>query len=39
MKNLIEEQLSKKKKFYFLSYGTEVNELWDESLKDVHHRT
>ncbi|CAF0842281.1 unnamed protein product [Brachionus calyciflorus] len=37
--NLINEQLSKKKQFYFLSFGSDIYELWDESLKDVHHRT
>lgn len=37
--NLINEQLSNKKQFYFLSYGTDIKELWSNSLKDVHHRT
>jgi len=37
--NLANEQLSKKKQFYFLSFGSDVEELWDSSPKDVHHRT
>lgn len=39
MINLINEQLSNKKQLYFLSFGTEIAELWKNSLKDVHHRT
>lgn len=39
MINLINEQLSNKKQFYFISFGTEIEELWKNSLKDVHHRT
>ena len=37
---LVKEQLSSKKQLYFISFGTDINELWDDlSLKDVHHRT
>jgi hypothetical protein len=36
---LIDEQLSTKKQLYLLSFGSEIDELWDDSLKDVHHRT
>ncbi len=37
--NVINEQLSKKKQFYFLTYGSEAQELWDDTLRDVHHRS
>ena len=31
--------MSKKRQFYFATYGTDVNELWEDSLIDVHHRS
>lgn len=39
LKNLVSEQLSKKKQIYLAAYGSECHELWNDSLKDVHHRT
>lgn len=37
--NLITEQLIKRKQFYFAAFGTELNECWDDELKDVHPRS
>ena len=36
--SLIAEQMSKRKQMYFLNYGTDVKELWEDTLMDVHHR-
>ena len=30
--------MSHKKQLYFLTFGTDTNELWEESLKDVNHK-
>lgn len=36
---MINEQFPKRKQLYFLNYGTDVNELWEDTLMDVHHRS